>query len=148
MNSRRGTPSISGTIEILIIDGSTTDPIPTPSHPSTLKPPNPGRPTRTRHPFSQVYIINEEGDGSVLNKIIRPLEDLGVVCDTTTPGVNVWQGWMRVPKKGGGSWESRKERMDGIQTLNGDFHRVNVTYVLSSEFTLGIQLLTSFSLVV
>ena len=84
----------------------------------------------------------------LLNKIIRPLENLGVVCDTTTPGVNVWQGWMRVPEKGGGSWESRKERMDGIQTLNGDFHRVNVTYVSSSEFALGIQLLTSFSLLV
>ena len=74
----------------------------------------------------------------LLNKIIRPLEDLGVVCDTTAPGVNVWQGWMRVPKKSGGSWESRKERMDGIQTLNGDFHRVNVTYVSSSKFSLGI----------
>jgi len=74
----------------------------------------------------------------LLNKIIRPLEDLDVVCDTTTPGVNVWQGWVGVPKEGGESWESRKERIDGIQTLNGDFHRANVTYVSSSEFALGI----------
>ena len=83
-----------------------------------------------------------------MNKIIRPLEDLGVMYDKTTPGVNVWQGWMRVPKKGGGSWESRKGRMDGIQTLNGDFHRVNIMYVSSSKFALGIKPLTSFSLVV
>ena len=73
----------------------------------------------------------------LLNKIIRPLEDLGVVSDTTTPGMNVWQGWMRVPKKDK-SWESRKERINGIKTLDGDFHRVNITYVSSSESTLRI----------
>ncbi|KAF9643593.1 hypothetical protein BDM02DRAFT_3151454 [Thelephora ganbajun] len=126
---RRGAPAISVPIELLIADKSTTDPIPAPPHPSTLKPPNSHRPTRTKLPFSQYYMANQEKATSVLlKKIIRPLEDMGVVSDTTTPGVNVWQGWMRVPKKSE-SWESRKERLDGIQRLDGDFHRVNVTYI-------------------
>ena len=132
MNSRRGQSVITGPVEILIVDGSITDPIPTPPHPSTLKLPDPRKPTRIKLPFSQVYVTAEERVTSVLlNKIIRPLEDLGVISDMTTPGSSVWQGWMRVPKKGE-TWESRQERMDGIQMLKGDFHRVNITYVSSS----------------
>jgi len=73
----------------------------------------------------------------LLNKIIRPLEDLGIVSDTTAPGVNVWQGWLRVPKKGK-SWEPRGQRIEGIQKLDGDFHRVNITYVSSSESVVRI----------
>ena len=73
----------------------------------------------------------------LLNKIIRPLEDLGVVSDSITPGANVWRGWMRVPKKSG-SWELRKERIEGKERLDGDFHQVNVTYVSSSESGLRV----------
>ena len=136
MISRRGAPATLEPIELLIVEKSGSDPIPTPPHPSTLKPPNLLKPTRTKIPFAQSYVSNEEKVTSVLlNKIIRPLEDLGVVSDTAASGVNVWQGWMRVPKKGE-SWESRKERLEGIKKLDGDFHRVNITYVSSSESTL------------
>ena len=62
----------------------------------------------------------------MLNKIIRPLEEMGVATDATTRGKNLWRGWMRVPKKGQ-SWEARKERIDGIRKMEGDFHQVNVT---------------------
>ena len=124
---------------MLFIYESTTDPTPTPPHPSTLKPLPIRRPTRTRFPFSQIYVSNSEKVTSVLlNKIIGPLEDLGVVSETTTPGTNLWQGWVRVPKKGE-SWELKNERINGVQKLDGDFHRVNLAYVPSSESALGIQ---------
>ena len=58
---------------------------------------------------------------------------VGVVTDTIVLGTNVWQGWVRVPKEKGESWESRKENFDGIRKLVGDFHRVNVTYVSASQ---------------
>jgi len=133
MNSRREAPAFAGPIELLIVDESTTDPIPAPPHPSTLKLPNSHIPTRTKLPFSQYYMrLEEQATSVLLNKIVMPLKDLGVVSDTTTPGMNLWQGWVRVPKKGM-SWESREERIDGIRRLDGDFHRVNITYVSSSE---------------
>ena len=136
--SRRGASAISEPIEILVVDKSTTDPIPTPPHPSTLKPPGPHRPTRIKLPFTQVYVNSQEKATSVLlTKIIKPLEDLGVVSDTTKTAVNMWRGWMRVPKRGK-PWESRKERLDGIQKLDGDFHRVNITYVSCSQSALSI----------
>jgi len=40
----------------------------------------------------------------------------------------VWQGWVRVPKKGE-SWESRRQRLEGVRGLDGHFHRANVTYI-------------------
>jgi hypothetical protein len=78
----------------------------------------------------------EKATSALLNKIIKPLEDLGVVSDTTASAMNVWQGWVRVPKKGE-SWELRRERIEGIRTLAGDFHRVNITYASSFELLLG-----------
>ena len=134
INSRRDASAISGPIELLFINESTTDPTPTPPHPSTLKPLPIRRPTRAKFPFSQVYVNNEEKLTSVLlNKIIGPLEELGVVSETTTPGTNLWQGWVRVPKKGE-SWELKNERINGVQKLNGDFHRVNIVYVPSCSW--------------
>lgn len=132
MDSRRDAPAIEGPIELLIIDSS-DGPIPIPPHPSTLKPPGLFKPTRIKFPFSQIYLNRDEKITSVLlNKIIKPLEDMSVVTDTMTPGTTSWQGWMRVPKKGG-SWQTRRERIEGIKNMEGDFHRVNVTYVSSSE---------------
>jgi len=82
-----------------------------------------------------------------MNEVIKPLENMGVVSDTTTPGTNLWQGWLRVPK--GGSWGTRQERIEGIQKLNGDFHRVNITYVSALESapsmsTLILRFLSSY----
>jgi hypothetical protein len=89
-----------------------------------------------RVPFSCIYITNEDKLANVLLKtIIRPLEDLGLVSDTTSVGRNTWQGWMRVPKKGE-SWEGRKDRINGIRNVDGVFCRMNITYVSSSESAL------------
>ena len=67
---------------------------------------------------------------TLLNEIIVPLGELGVVSDTIGAGMNSWQGWVRVPKKGE-TWESENKRLNGIQRLDGYFHRVNITYVSS-----------------
>ena len=153
MNSRRNAPTILGPIEILIVDRSVTDPIPTPPHPSTLKLSNLGssgskRSARKRVLFSKHYMsITEKATSVLLNKIVMPLAEMGVTADTIAPGNNLWQGWMRVPKKGQ-LWEPLTERIDGVQKLEGDFHQVNITYVSSSESALRIYPLTSFSLVV
>lgn len=72
----------------------------------------------------------------MFNKIIKPLESLGVVSDTTRPGVNVWQGWVRLPKKNG-PWESRRDRLDGIQKVDGTFRRANITYASTPDFLQG-----------
>ena len=129
MNSRRGASAISEPIELLIIDKSALDPIPTPPHPSALMFSNTHKPTRTKVPFSRNYLTMEERAVCVLlNKIIRPLEDLAVVSDTVTPGRNVWRCWVRVPGKRE-SWESKKERVEGIKSMDGIFHRVNITCV-------------------
>jgi len=69
------------------------------------------------------------------------LEALGVVSDTESAGVNAWRGWMRVPKKGR-PWESKKSRINGIQKLDGDFHRVNITYVPKQSRGSALLLLT------
>lgn len=73
----------------------------------------------------------------LLTKIIEPLEDMGIVSETNKIAVNGWWGWMRVPKKDG-TWESKKERIDGIRKLDGDFHRVNISYVSYSQPALRI----------
>ena len=75
---------------------------------------------------------DEEAASVLLTKIVGPLRDLGVVSDAISPGMRVWQGWVRVPKKGE-LWESRGERLEGIQGMNGDFRRLNITYVSSSK---------------
>ena len=127
-DSRRGEPTLREPIELLIVDETSTDPIPTPPHPSTLIPPSSRKPTRLKLPFSQYYMKNEAKANSVLlREFIRPLERRGVVSDMTTPGTNVWQGWVRVPKKNGESWETSRDRLRGIEKVNGEFHRVNIT---------------------
>ncbi|KAF9783387.1 hypothetical protein BJ322DRAFT_1070619 [Thelephora terrestris] len=127
---RRGAPALTEPIELLIVDEHYTDPIPSPPHPYTLPPPSACRPTRSKAPFAQYYTDNEaKAKSGLLRKIIRPLERMGVVSDTTIPAANVWQGWLRVPKKSGDVWETRRERIAGIGSLYGDFHRVNITYV-------------------
>ena len=73
----------------------------------------------------------------LLNGIVIPLGELGVVSDTTGAGMNSWQGWVRVPKKDE-TWESENERLYGIQRLDGDFHRVNITYVPSFKPSSGV----------
>lgn len=84
----------------------------------------------------QSYVKSEEKATSILlTKIIKPLEDMGLVSDTTRIATNAWWGWMRVPKRGN-PWESKKERIDGIRKLDGDFHRVNISYVLYSQSAL------------
>lgn len=127
MNSRRGASALSEPIELLFVDKTTTDPVPTPPHPSTLKDPSLSKPTRSKMRF----LRDNEGrkaraSGVLLNNIVKPLEGTGVVSDTATSKVNVWHGWMRVPKKQE-PWESKKERIEGIRNLDGDFHRVNIT---------------------
>ena len=125
MGSRRGASTLSGPIELLVVDKSksTNFHVPTPPHPSTLKPTDLIKPVRVVRLKQEDYETS-----SLLRDIIRPLENLGVAADATVPGVNVWKGWARVPKKGK-SWETRKERLEGVQALNGDFCRVNITYV-------------------
>jgi len=76
-------------------------------------------------------------DYALLRSIVKPLEDLGVIVSETAAGANVWQGLVRVPKKGE-SWESRKERLEGVQTMNGDFCLMNITYVSSSNSVLRV----------
>ena len=132
MGSRRGASTISKPIELLIIDKSTDVPVPTLPHPFTLKPTDLLEPLRGVRPNKEDY-----EKAPLLRDIVRPLENLGVVADAITPGVHGWQGWVRVPKKGE-SWESRKERLDGIRTLNGDFCLLNITYVSSSESALRV----------
>jgi hypothetical protein len=83
-------------------------------------------------------MTNEEKATSVLlNEAVRSLEDPGAVSDTTASAMNVWQGWARVPKMSE-LWEPRRERIEGVRNLGGDFHRVNIPYVLSSESALGM----------
>lgn len=131
-NSRRDAPTPSEAIELLIVNNNADNPIPTPPHPSTLEPPRLRKSPRIGRPFLQYYLKKEaKATSALLNNIIQPLESVGVVADTLTPGVNLWQGWVRVPKRGD-SWESRKERLEGVRSLNGDFHRVNITYVSRS----------------
>lgn len=143
MNSRRDAPNLSEPIELLIIDKNAADPIPNPPHPSTLKCPGLIKPTRTMRPFIQHYTAAASKNKSpLMNKIIGPLETMGVVSDTTALGVNLWQGWFRVPKKGE-SWELRRERIEGIQEMKGDFHRVNITYVSTSGSAHGMYPFTA-----
>ena len=139
VNSRRDLPAIGGPIELLIVDESDTGPIPTPPHPSTLKLSFMSkRPTRIKIPFVQHYVTNmEKATSKLLNEILTPLERLSVASHTIGDGVNSWQGWVRVPKKGE-TWESKNERFDEHQRLAGDFHRVNITCVLSFEPGLGV----------
>lgn len=132
-DSRRDTSTLLGPIEFLIIDKNAADPIPTPPHPSTLKSPHLRQPNRAVQPFKQRYITDHMKAKSVLlNKIIRSLGSMGLVSDMATGGTNLWQGWVRVPKKGE-SWETRKERLEGIRSMSGDFHQVNITYVSTSD---------------
>jgi hypothetical protein len=136
-NSRRGELTLSFPIELLFIDKDSTDPILTPPHPSTLKPPGPMKPTRTKLPFSQPYLtVGLWKSSTIFKKIVKPLENLGVVSDTISRGVNVWQGWMRLPNKDG-CWESRRDRLDGIQKVDGTFKRANITYVSISDCLQG-----------
>ena len=138
MLSRRGATATSQPIELLIVDKS-NGPVPTPPHPSTIKP------TKLLKSMPVVRLTHEDYETSaLLRDIVKPLEELGVVADATIPGVNVWQGWIRVPKKSE-SWESRKERLDGVQTLNGDFCPVNITYVFSPEPALTVYSLVPSS---
>lgn len=140
VNSRREVSVISGPIELLVIDENALDLSPTPPHPSTLKIPSLHKPPRMKKPFlvgTNYMTVEEKATNWFLNKVIKPLEEFAVVSDTIVPGKNVWQGWVRVPKKGV-SWESRKERMDGIQASDGDFHRVNITYVSSFRLALKV----------
>jgi len=125
MGSRRGASTTSH-IELLIVDKSNNGFVPTPPHPSTLKP------TTLLKPMPITRLNQKDYEKSaLLHEIVRPLEDLGLVADATAPGVNVWQGWVRVPKKGDQSWESRKERLDGVRALDGDFCLTKITYVTS-----------------
>jgi hypothetical protein len=81
-------------------------------------------------------MANEEKATSVfLNEVVRSSEDPGAVSDMTASAMNVWQGWARVLKMSE-LWEARKERIEGIRNLAGDFHQVNIPYVLSSESAL------------
>jgi hypothetical protein len=77
----------------------------------------------------QYYLLKQaKRDSWLLTKFIWPLNKLGLVSDTSSQGTNLWQGWLRVPKKGE-LWESIQERLDGIRNLNGDFIKVHITYV-------------------
>lgn len=148
VNSRREVLTVGGALEILIVYESATAPIPTPPHPSTLKPPHLSRrPTRVGLPFVQGYMTNEERVASrLVNGILHPLENLSVVAHTTVVGLSSWQGWIRVPKKKG-TWESKNKRLDGVQGMIGDFHRANISYVPSFEPGPGVQPFTPSSLV-
>lgn len=133
MGSRRGESTVSSPMELLVVDKSPNSPVPTPPHPSTLEPADLLRPK----PAERLTERQRE-ESVLLHSIVGPLEGLGLVADTTVRGMNVWQGWVRVPKKGEESWESRKERLEGIQALNGDFCLVNITYVSSSRSDLRV----------
>jgi len=93
-------------------------------------------------------VTSEQKATSVfLTKIIQPLEDMGLVSDTTRIAANAWWGWMRVPKRNN-SWESKKERIDGVRKLDGDFQRVNISYVSYSQSALRTTTLIFFSHIV
>ena len=132
-DSRRGLSDSSKPIELLLVDKSATASAQIPPHPSTLKPSDLEKPMRKTRPRAR----EDKRNSVLLNRVVKPLEELGVVSDATIPGANVWQGWVRVPKKGE-SWESRKERIEGIQNMDGNFRLVNVTYVSSSKSALMI----------
>lgn len=136
--SRRGLPASSEPIELLIINKSTTDPAQIPPHPSTLELPNPNKLGRTPRRFINPHVRkkHEIAASVLLSKIVRPLEELGVASETITSGsASLWRGWVRVPKKGE-SWEPRRERVEGIQSMDGNFRQVNIAYVLSSKSAL------------
>jgi len=141
---RRGNPVITKPIELLIVGKSTLDPATVPPHPSTLRLPPLQKPTRTKVVFSRTrrYMgYDEEAASVLLTKIVGPLRDLGVVSDTISPGMSVWQGWVRVPKKGEPR-ESRGERLEGIRGMNGDFRRLNITYVPKQSCASALLALT------
>lgn len=88
-------------------------------------------------PFTRDYLtVEEKSKNALLNEIIRPLETLSVVSEKGLIGLNLWQGWVRVPKKGE-SWEPKVERIRGVQNLDGDFHKVTITYVSPPNLLLG-----------
>lgn len=136
---RRGASNLTEPIELVIIDKNYSDPIPTPPHPSTLEPLGPRKSSRSKQPFSRHYEKKKQRATSVLlTKFADPLNELGLVSDTTNRTRNLWQGWMRVPKRG----ESRKTRLEGVHDMSGEFHRVNVAYVPKASKGAALLVLT------
>jgi DNA polymerase beta len=68
---------------------------------------------------------------TLVQDVIRPLEERGMIAATLSMGVRKWQGVILMPRreKNGGRWEERKVRLDRIQKGEGAYRRMDVKWV-------------------
>jgi DNA polymerase beta len=68
---------------------------------------------------------------TLVQDVIRPLEEKGVIAATLALGVRKWQGVILMPHRetNGGMWEERRVRLDRIQKGEGAYRRMDVKCV-------------------
>ncbi|KAF8555750.1 hypothetical protein OG21DRAFT_823765 [Imleria badia] len=67
-------------------------------------------------------------------EIISPLECRGLLATTITAGAQKWDGIIRIPERAqseaeGNGWETRAERIQGVQKCEGQFFSAEIYYV-------------------
>ncbi|KAH8085423.1 hypothetical protein BXZ70DRAFT_1080272 [Cristinia sonorae] len=70
------------------------------------------------------------GKVSMEMDVIHTLRSRGLIAADASQGVRVWKGIARVPQKDDDQkWESRWDRLEGIQAKTGEFRSVEIVYV-------------------
>ncbi|KIJ17629.1 hypothetical protein PAXINDRAFT_129848 [Paxillus involutus ATCC 200175] len=102
------------------------------SHSSPLKPTKP-RPPFTSDRSHNAHINSRPNASPLFTEIIAPLESRGLVAATLSAGVRKWIGVVRIPEHGANAngddeWQGRAKRMQGVQSGEGKFRRMEIFY--------------------
>jgi len=129
---RRGAKSISDP-EFLIVSNSEFDTKKKPAKPSTLSF-QVKKHGRNFMPYYQAYSTIEQRESTpLLNQVIEPLQNLGVLSEATQSGSLKWRGWLRIPGRNeDGSWENRTSRARGVAQRKGEYVYVSINLASNS----------------
>jgi len=78
----------------------------------------------------------------LVNEVVKPLEERGLLAVTRSSGARKWQGVIRVPEKCDGVWEDKGTRISGIQDVKGVFRRADFNLVPIKSRAAGLLALT------
>ena len=83
------------------------------------------------HPETKVKSKGLPDTATFSTEIISPLECRGLLATTITAGAQKWDGIIRIPERTkseaeGNGWETRAERIEGVQKREGQFFSAEI----------------------
>ena len=89
-------------------------------------------------PFRATYpSASARASSPLLQDVVRPLEDRGLLAATLSSGPRKWQGVARLPERVGGRlWEERSLRLLQIQRTEGVYRRIDIKCVFGALLNL------------